>query len=271
MNLLQAIVLGIVQGATEFIPVSSHGHLLLVPWLLGWEEPGLLFDTILHWGTLVAVVAFFWRDFTSIAASVVRDLLRRQPLASADSRLGWLVVLATIPAALIGYLFEDQLETLFTDPVSVAVSLMISGGILWVSETLGNRMRDLKAVNGTDALAIGIAQAVSILPAISRSGATIATGLARGLERPAAARFSFLMSAPIVFGAGLLKVLDVAETGVPSDTLVLMVAGFIAAMVTGYLCIAFLLRFLATRSLRTFAVYCWVVGGASLLIALARG
>lgn len=270
MNLLQAIVLGIVQGATEFIPVSSHGHLLLIPWLFGWEEPGLLFDTMLHWGTLFAVFVYFRRDLANIITSVIRDLLRGTPFASPDSRLGWLVVLATIPAALFGFLFEEQLETLFTDPVSVAISLIISGVILWVSETLGNRTRGLEALNWKDAVWIGLAQAVAILPAISRSGSTIATGLALGLERPTAARFSFLMSAPIVFGAGLLQVADVAETGIPRDTALLMVAGLVAAGITGYLCIRFLISYLATRSLRTFAIYCWVVGAAALVLALVR-
>jgi undecaprenyl-diphosphatase len=270
MDLLQAIVLGIVQGATEFIPVSSHGHLLLVPWLLGWEAPGLLFDMMLHWGTLFAVVVYFRRDLTAIVSSVLRDLLRGKPFASPDSRLGWLVVVATIPAAVLGYLFEEQFETLFTDPASVAVSLIITGIILWFSETLGRRVRGLNSITLMDALLIGLGQAVAILPAISRSGTTIGVGLARGLERPAAARFSFLMSVPIIFGAGLLKVLDAVETGVPRDMALLMLVGLIAAAITGYLCIAFLLNFLATRSLRTFAVYCWGVGVMVLLLVWAR-
>jgi undecaprenyl-diphosphatase len=270
MDLLQAIVLGIVQGATEFIPVSSHGHLLLVPWLLGWEEPGLVFDMMLHLGTLFAVVVYFRRELTAIVRSVLRDLLRGKPLASPDSRLGWLVVAATIPAAVLGYFLEEHLETLFTDAASVAVSLIVTGFILWFSETLGRRVRGLNSITLKDALLIGFGQAVAILPAISRSGTTIGVGLVLGLERPAAARFSFLMSVPIILGAGLLKVLDAAQTGVPRDVVLLMFAGFIAAAITGYLCIAFLLNFLATRNLRTFAIYCWCVGAIVLLLVWAR-
>ncbi|HEX8683087.1 MAG TPA: undecaprenyl-diphosphatase UppP [Ardenticatenaceae bacterium] len=270
MDLLQAIVLGIVQGATEFIPVSSSAHLVLVPWLLGWQSPGLLFDLMAHWGTLLAVVAYFRRDLLDIVSSVFRDLARGKPFASTDSRLGWLIVLATIPAVVLGYLFKDQFEALFGRPTLVAGFLLLTGVILWVSESLGRRVRDLDSIKVPDALLIGLAQAAAITPGISRSGSTIGMGLVRGLERPAAARFSFLMMIPVVFGAGLLQLLDVMDEGISDGAVLMMAAGFLAAAITGYVCIAFLISFLARRSVRSFAIYCWLFGAACLLVAWVR-
>jgi undecaprenyl-diphosphatase len=262
--------MGIVQGATEFIPVSSSGHLVLVPWLLGWEPFGLTFDVIIHWGTLVGVVVYFWHDLVNITTGVLRGLAQRQPFATLDARLGWLIVLATIPAVIAGLLFEDQFEALFARPSWVAFFLLVTGGLLWLSESLGRRVRNLESVTTLDAFLIGVAQMASITPGISRSGATIAMGLVRGLERPAAARFSFLMMVPIVFGAGLLKFVQLVQEGPTGETIVLLVTGFVAAAITGYLCIAFLLRFLATHSVRTFAVYTWLFGSLCLIIAQFR-
>jgi undecaprenyl-diphosphatase len=262
--------MGIVQGATEFIPVSSSGHLVLVPWLLGWEPLGFTFDVIIHWGTLVGVVVYFWHDLVNIATGVLRGLAQRQPFGTWDARLGWLIVLATIPAVIVGYLFEDQFEALFARPSWVAFFLLVTGGLLWLSETLGRRVRHLESVTPLDAFLIGVAQMAAITPGISRSGATIAMALVRGLERPAAARFSFLMMIPIVFGAGLLKFIQLLQEGATGETVLLLVLGFIAAAITGYICIAFLLRFLATHSVRAFAVYTWLFGSLCLILAQFR-
>lgn len=270
MDLIQALVLGIVQGATEFIPVSSSGHLVLVPWLLGWDSPGLLFDTMAHWGTLIAVFAYFWRDVVAIIQNVLRDLFRGKPLASPESKLGWMIVLATIPAVLLGFFFKDTFEALFNKPVWVAGFLLVTGLILWVSEALGKRVRGIESIGPTDALLIGLAQALAITPGISRSGSTIGMGLLLGLERASAARFSFLMMMPVVFGAGLLQLSDAMEVGIAGSSLLPLAIGFIAAAITGYAAIAFLLNFLAARSVRVFAVYCWLFGGSALLIALLR-
>lgn len=270
MNLIQALVLGIVQGATEFIPVSSSGHLVLVPWLLGWKSPGLLFDTMAHWGTLVAVFAYFWRDLIAIVQNVLRDLFRGKPLASPESKLGWMIVLATIPAILIGFTFEETFEALFNEPVWVAGFLLVTGLILWVSEALGKRTRGIESVGPKEALLIGLAQSAAITPGISRSGSTIGMGLLLGLERPAAARFSFLMMMPVVFGAGLLQLSEAAAVGIEGRSLLPLAVGFVAALVTGYAAITFLLDYLASRSVRVFAIYCWLFGSMSLLIALLR-
>lgn len=273
MDLIQAIVLGIVQGATEFIPVSSSGHLVLVPWLLGWEKPPLIFDTMAHWGTLVAVVAYYWKDLMKIEANVQRDLANRTPLASPESRLAWLLVLATIPTVIIGLLFEKQFEKLFFSepPYWVIGFLFITGLILWISESIGKRVREIESLSPGNALLFGLAQSLAITPGISRSGSTISMGLLLGFTRAAAARFSFLMMIPVVFGAGLLKLLELFKTGISGDQVLLLVAGFLSAAISGYVCITFLLNFLATRSVRTFAVYCWLFGTLCLVLAFMRG
>lgn len=270
MSVLQAIVLGIIQGATEFIPVSSSGHLVLVPWLLGWTSPGLTFDTMLHWGTLLAVVGYFWRDLTTLAGAALRGLGARRPFATTEARLAWLLILATMPAALAGIAFESQFEALFNTPTFVAGFLLVTGLLLWASERLSSGLRDLASIRAPDALTLGIAQALAITPGISRSGSTIAAGLLRGLDRPAAARFSFLMMIPVVFGAGLFRMLELVEAGPPPGQIGLLVAGFVAAAVSGYAGIAFLLDYLRRHSLRVFALWCWGFGLFSLIVVLLR-
>lgn len=279
MNIIHAIILGIVQGLTEFIPVSSSAHLVLVPWVLGWPAPGLLFDTLLHWGTLTAVVAYFWRDWISIIRGFFRSLTAHGPwnsspngrLADADSRLAWGLIIGTLPAVILGVLFDEFFETLFGAPAAVAVFLLVTAGILTLSERLGRRTRPLKTLTLTDAVAVGFAQAVAIAPGISRSGATIAAGLARGLKREDAARYSFLLSTPIIFGAGLKQLFDVvtggATTGTPWGA---VLAGTLAAALAGYLCIRFLLAYLRRGKLYIFAAYCAVVGVAILILSAVR-
>jgi undecaprenyl-diphosphatase len=278
VNLFQAFFLGILQGATEFLPVSSSGHLVLVPWLLGWSASGLAFDAVVHWGTALAVVAYFWRDWVSLVQAVSRSIqppLRRLSAkpsqGSAEARLAWLILLGTLPAALIGYLLEDFFEGMFARPVAVAAFLLITAGLLTASEYLGHRQRDLDTLAWPDALLVGLAQALAIFPGISRSGATIAAGLARGLRREPAARFSFLLATPIILGAGLLKVVDLAQMGDLATQIPTLVVGFVAAGVVGFGCIHFLLRYLQRHRLYPFAVYCAVAGVACLLVALARG
>ncbi|MGD9050090.1 MAG: undecaprenyl-diphosphatase UppP [Anaerolineae bacterium] len=269
MQIIQAIILGLIQGATEFIPVSSSGHLVLVPWLLGWPSPGLVFDTVVHWGTLVAVLAYFWRDWLALIGAWVRGLVRwdwRDPLA----RLMWLLLLGSIPAAVIGFLLEDFFESLFGEPVWVSVFLLITAGLLAVSERLGKRRREVEDLRWADALIIGLGQAAAIAPGISRSGATMATGLFRGLKRPDAARFSFLLATPIIFGAGLFKLLDLFSTPDPLAQIPALVAGFLTAAIVGYLCIWGLLRYLQRGNLYPFAIYCALLGVFCLVVALLR-
>lgn len=269
MDLLQAILLGLVQGATEFIPVSSSGHLVLVPWLLGWPEPGLVFDTVVHWGTLVAVLAFFWRDWLALITAWVQGLVRwdwREPQA----RLMWLLIVGTIPAALIGLLLEDFFESLFSAPVWVSVFMLVTAALLALSERLGSRTREMGDLRWTDSLAIGLGQAAAIAPGISRSGATIAAAVFRGLERPAAARFSFLLSTPIILGAGLFQLVDLASAPDALAQVPVLVAGFLAAALSGYVCIWALLRYLERGRLYPFAVYCAYVGVCCLIVAWLR-
>jgi undecaprenyl-diphosphatase len=270
VNLYQALLLGVLQGATEFLPVSSSGHLVLVPWLLGWESPGLAFDAVVHWGTALAVVAYLWRDWLALIQATLRSIQQRS-LADPTARLAWFIVLGTIPAALIGYLLEDFFEGLFARPVAAAAFLLVTAAFLTASERLGRRERGLDTLTWPDALLVGLAQALAIFPGISRSGATIAGGLARGLKRESAARFSFLLATPIILGAGLFKMLDLAQEGNLAAQVPTLVVGFLAAAVVGFGCIHFLLRYLQRRRLYPFAVYCAVVGIACLLVALARG
>lgn len=269
MDIIEAIVLGIIQGATEFIPVSSSGHLVLVPWLLGWDSPGLIFDTVVHWGTLVAVLAYFWHDWYTVIGAWLRGLFRWE-WSNPDARLMWLLIVGSIPAALIGFLFEDFFESLFGAPVWVSIFLLVTATLLTLSELLGRRTRTLNDVKVPDALLVGLGQAAAIAPGISRSGATIATGVFRGLERPAAARFSFLLSTPIILGAGLFKLLDLFSTPDPVAQIPALVAGFLAAAIVGYLCIWLLLRYLQRGNLYPFAIYCTCLAFFCLLVAWLR-
>jgi len=267
MSLLQAIILGIIQGATEFIPISSSGHLVIVPWLLGWEPSGLMFDTVLHLGTLLAVIAYFWHDWWTLLRAWVHGQMHWD-WSDPNARLGWLLVLASIPAALAGALFEGFFESLFAAPAWVGFFLLVTAAILAASEFLGRRFRELSDVRWLDALLIGLAQAVAIAPGISRSGATMSAGLGRGLERPAAARFSFLMSAPVILGAGLMQLLDLFDAPDPVAQVPALVAGLAAAAISGYLCIWGLLRYLQRGKLYPFAIYCALAGTLVLIVAL---
>jgi undecaprenyl-diphosphatase len=269
MNPIQAMILGLVQGATEFVPVSSSGHLVLVPWLLRWPDPGLAFDITLHWGTLVAVVAVFWRDFWRLAVAWLRSL-RSRSLEEAEARIAWWIILGTVPGVIFGLTLNNAVERLFSAPQVVAILLLITAAILTLSERLSHRNRDLDEMTWVDALLIGVGQAVAIMPGISRSGATIASGLLRGLKRETAARFSFLLSTPIILGAGLPQLLELTQAGDLATQLPALILGFVAAALSGYLCIRFLLSYLQRHRLYVFAVYCAVAGIVCLGVALVR-
>lgn len=265
MNLFQAIFLGILQGTTEFLPVSSSGHLVLIPWLLGWASPGLAFDAMAHWGTALAVIIYFWRDWVDLIAAALRSLPR---IWKGEARLAWLIILGTFPAAIIGYLLEDFFERMFARPVAAAGFLLVTAALLIASERLGRRERGLDDLAWRDALIIGAAQALAIFPGISRSGATIAAGLTRGLEREPAARFSFLLATPIILGAGLFKGVELVQMGGLMAQAPALVVGFVTAALVGLGCIHFLLSYLRRRRLYPFAAYCALVGIACLLVAL---
>lgn len=265
-EIMKAIVLGVVQGATEFIPVSSSGHLVIVPWLLGWEPSTLLFDAILHWGTLLSLLIVFGQDFWNMLLAVLRSIRTRS--LDADARLAWLIVLGSIPAAVFGYLVKDALEALFlgaSAPLVAGFSLLVTALLLATSEFLTAKsvnFRSLDELKVRDSVAIGLAQVLALLPGVSRSGSTIAAGLVCGLRRETAARFSFLLGAPVFFGAGLLELTDTVleeQAQFIADLPVLLI-GFAVSAITGFLAIRFLLAYLRENSLYIFAAYCLVAG-----------
>lgn len=268
MNLLQAILLGILQGATEFIPVSSSGHLELVPWLLGWEPAGLAFTVVLHLGTVVGVLLFFWQDWMAMLRGALRWAQSRE--ANPDARLLGLILLGTIPAALLGLLFDDAIESLFSRPLSAALMLFVTAALLVIGERLGRQTRQAADMSLLDGLLVGAAQALAIMPGISRSGATISAARLRDVERAEAARFSFLLSTPIIVGAGLIQVIELAASGLTLSDAVPLLAGFAAAFISAYFVIRWLLNFLRTRPVTVFAVYCVLMGSLSVLVYVLR-
>jgi len=276
MNFFQALILGLIQGLTEFIPVSSSGHLVLAPWALRWPTPGLTFDTMVHWGTLTAIIVYFWRDWLRIIGGFIRSLTARGPwqtgpggrLADQYSQLAWWLIIGSLPAAILGYALKDFFENLFGYPTAVSGFLLVTAAILALSERLGRRARDMTGLRLSDAVLIGLAQAAAIAPGLSRSGATIAAGLGRGLTREAAARFSFLLATPAIFGAGLLQLVELVQAGDIAGQLPIRLTGFLTAAVAGYLCIRFLLAYLRRGKLYVFAAYCAVVGVLTLIASL---
>jgi undecaprenyl-diphosphatase len=270
MDIFRAIVLGLVQGATEFLPISSSAHLVLLPWLLGWEKPSLEFDTIVHWGTLSAVLSLFWRDLLAISRAWLRGLFRRR-IEEDEAKLAWFIIIGTIPGVLAGAFLEDFFESLFGSPSLVALMLLVTGLILSTSELIERRWREREPLTFLDSFIIGVAQACAISPGISRSGATIAMGLICGLKREEATRFSFLLSTPIILGAGLLQLVNLFRAGEIKAQFPLLLIGFLTSTVSGWLCIKFLLSYLKRGRLYPFAIYCWLAGFFCYLIFLLRG
>lgn len=271
----QAIVLAVVQGITEFFPVSSTAHLVLIPWAFHWQDPGLTFDVALHAGTLVAVIAFFfmtWIRIFQAAAGVPVDVHTGGPLAPAAARqqqsLLWLLVLATIPGGIIGWLFDKRIETTWRNPLIIAASLIIVGVLMGWADWQPSQRLDYEDLGWWDALIIGLAQACAVVPGVSRSGSTITAGLFRGLTREAAARFSFLMATPIITGAVLKKGVDLHHSGIPAGMHEQFAVGIAVSAVVGLASIALFLRFLRIRSLRPFVYYRIALG--VLVLVLAR-
>lgn len=254
MNIYEAIFLGILQGATEFLPISSSGHLALAQYFLGTDEAGLAFDVALHLGTLGAILIYFREDFLQIAKSLCRPFSpdtedkRLQKLALA-------IAFATIPGVLAGLFLGDVSETYLRHPATVASFLVGAGLFLLWADSTGQKGRDLPRLTMTDALIVGLSQALAIIPGVSRSGITISTGLCLGFDRPTAVRFSFLLSAPIIFGAGIYKIPEIITQGLLGDQLPLYASGFFASAISGYIFIAFLMRFIRARSFAVFAYY----------------
>lgn len=267
MTVFQAVVLGILQGLAEFLPISSSAHLSLAPLLFGWPAPGLAFDVSLHVGTLFALAWYFRREWIALARAGWSIVRTRQVSTFEQRRVVFLVV-ATIPAAIAGLLLEEYAETVFRAPVVTAVALIALGIILWAVDRLMGEQRHLDHMRWRDAILIGIAQCLALVPGVSRSGATITAGRALGLDRSSAAVFSFLMSMPIIGAAAVLKVPEaLRETGLNAP----LVAGVLAAALSGWLAIAVLLRFVSRHSYATFAVYRVLLGGFVLWFIYGRG
>ncbi|MCI0530384.1 MAG: undecaprenyl-diphosphatase UppP [candidate division Zixibacteria bacterium] len=269
MTLVQAIILGIVQGATEFIPVSSSGHLVLVPHLLKWKldpEIAFAYDVLVHWGTLGAVLIYFRNDLWKFAGAALRGIFSGRPFQTAEARLAWLLIAATIPAGVIGLALADFFEMVFGSPLNSALFLLGTALILTWSEKQSRPGKNMEQITLGNALFIGLGQALAIFPGLSRSGATIAAGLWCGLDRVSAARFSFLMSVPVILGAGLLPLRELVQTNQISANLPALCAGFAASIITGYICIDFLMKFLQRRKLYVFALYCLIFGGLNLAL-----
>ncbi len=272
-TLLQAIVIGIVQGITEFLPISSSAHLIVIPRLFGWNDPFLNsaeFDVTLHLGTLAALLIYFWRDLVRLTRALLQSLVERRIGADPDRRLAWLLAITVVPASLLGVALEDFFDRFFREElVVVGVLVLVGAVLLLLAERWGRRTRTLDSLRPAEALAVGVAQALALFPGISRSGITIAAGLFLGLEREAAARFSFLMGTPIIAGAGLWKLRSLLAGGAGSFDPSVMLAGVVAAAVAGLLAIGFLLAYLRRRSTGLFigyrVIFAAVVFGLALL------
>jgi len=253
MDYLLSIIAGLIQGLTEFLPVSSSGHLLIFHDIFGFNLPdNILFDVILHLGTLLALLLFFYKDIVKIINGFFSSK------KSLEKRLGWYIIIGTIPAAVAGFFFDDLIEEKFRSVGVVAIMLIVVGILFWLFEKWSKKLKNMSQMTWLDSLVIGIAQAVALIPGVSRSGITIIAGLGLKMKRDEAARFSFLLSMPIIFGAGLKKVLSMGS--VSDYSIMILLLGFLSSFVAGYFAIKYLLKFLSHHSLNIFALYRLVIG-----------
>lgn len=274
MGILQAIVLGIVQGATEFLPISSTAHLRIVPALLGWEDPGAAFTAVIQWGTLLAVLYYFREDLLRLITGVAQGIQRGEPFQNPDAKLAWMIALGTIPIVVCGLLWKDHIETTLRDLRSICAALIGLALVMIIAEWLtqkrpdqGKKGKELSDLTAMDVLLVGIAQALALIPGTSRSGVTITAALFLGMSRFTAARFSFLLSLPAIFGAGVYELYEKRDVllGSPSQIVSLVIATLVAGVV-GYASIAFLLRYLQNHSTWLFIVYRIALGGILILL-----
>ncbi len=275
MPLYQAIVLAIVQGLTEFLPVSSTAHLWLVPWIFNWKDPGLTFDVALHAGTLAAVLLYFWRYWLEMIKMVLgmssgssgqSGKVGSIAMLGENRKLFWFLVIATIPGGIAGVLFEKAADEKLRSPIIVGTAMVIVALIMWAGERMGSLDRNLGQVGLVDSIIVGTAQAFSVIPGVSRSGSTMAAGLFRGMNRETAARFSFLLATPLVAGACLKKGLEIHHHGLPADMRLPFVVGIIISAIVGYAVIAVLIRYLERRTFTIFIVYRVILGVVLLAI-----
>jgi undecaprenyl-diphosphatase len=266
VSFFEAIVLGIVQGLTEFLPISSTAHLRIVPAFCGWDDPGAAFTAVTQLGTMTAVVIYFWSDLLRISLAWLRSLRDPSVRGTLDARMGWYIVLGTIPIVIFGFAFKDQIETGARDLYLIGTTLIVLGLLLLAAEKVGTRTRRLEDLNTRDGVSMGLAQAMALVPGVSRSGATITAGLFRGLNRTAAARFSFLLSVPAVVLSGLYELSKILSGEDTATGLGPLVVATVLAFVVGYAAIAGLLRFLTTHSTVVFVIYRVVLGTVVLVL-----
>jgi undecaprenyl-diphosphatase len=275
VTILQAIILGIVQGLTEFVPISSSGHLIIVPWLFNWtfllDHPDLnkTFDVALHLGTFIAVVIYFWREIGRLLAAWVRSIAHRS-LAESEAKLAWLLIVSTIPAALFGVALESFIEDQLGKPWLIATLMLGFAVVMYVVDRLAKLDRAMEQLTWFDALLIGIAQAFALAPGVSRSAVTMVMGLGLRLDRESAARYSFLMSIPVIGGAAAYKGLEVAKTGLPAGTAMPFAVGIVSAAISGFVAIWFMLAYLRRHDFTIFVLY-RVVAAIAILAVIAAG
>ena len=262
MSILQAAILGLVQGLGEFLPISSSAHLVLIPWLFKWSDPGLTFDIALHIGTLIAVAIYFWKDWLKLITKGLTDV------RSAEGKLFWYLVTATIPGAMVGFLLEKKAETIFREPILIATMLILLGVLLYWADRKSVKDIEMNRITFRTSLFIGLSQALAIIPGVSRSGITMTMGLLMGLTREGAARFSFLLAAPIIFGAALVKLPFLISN--PSIITINFIIGILVSFVIGIFSIGFLLRYVQTNNFLPFAWYRFILGSLVIVIVLIR-
>lgn len=253
MSVLEAIILGIVQGLTEFLPISSSGHLRIVPALLGWDDPGAAFTAVIQLGTMAAVVIYFWWDLWRIGRAWLRSLTDPDHRGDRDARMGWYLIAATIPIGVFGLLFEGQIESGARDLRVIASTLILLGLVLALAERVGDRRKRLDDLGVRDGMMIGLAQTLALIPGVSRSGSTISAGLFLGYDRETAARFSFLLSVPAIVASGLYELKEIGGADTPGVVPTALAA--VVSFVVGYAAIAWLLRYLTRHSTIVFVVY----------------
>ena len=267
MEIITAAILGIVQGLTEFLPISSSAHLILVPWFLGWKPEGIAFDVSLHVGTAIAVLVFFWRDWIRLARETILGIKEGKPLGNPDRRLAWFLIIGTLPALVAGLALEETVEAKLRSPLITVFTLAALGALLYLAEKKSRQNRTIDDYKWSDSLSVGFSQAIALIPGVSRSGITMTTAMFRDSTRTSAARFSFMLSTPVIVGAGLLQFLHLIKAiRLPSEAAEIvnwnaLCVGLACAAISGFLCIRFFLRYLQTRSFTPFVVYRFLLAG----------
>lgn len=267
MDLIQSIILGAIQGITEFFPISSTAHLVLLPWFFSWQDQGLPFNVALHVGSLIAIIVYFWRDWMLIVSEFLRSVAERSFEGRPSGKIGLFILIATVPGAVFGFLFEEQAAGLLRHPLSIAFSLSFFGILLYLADRFSGRRKSIMDMSTADCIVIGLAQALAIIPGVSRSGITITGAMFRNFRRDEAAKFSFLMAAPLIAGAGIFEARHLEYSAVMS---VPFVAGFLASALFAFLAIKYLLKFVRKESYTVFVVYRLILAMLIVFMYLSR-